>query len=63
MQVYDKGSQHERTKRPLNYHNQSAVNAILDDTSGLSDSSVEEHDLPAPGEICTFIPTDAQLSF
>lgn len=69
MQVYDKRSQQERTKRALHYLNQSAVNAIVDDVPGTScnvddevedDSSGEERDLPAPGEICALIPADAR---
>ena len=59
IQVYDQRSQHERTKRALHYLNQSAVNAIVDDTPGTSyiaddedeDLSGEESYPPAPGEI------------
>ena len=65
--VYDQRSQYERTKCTLHYLNQSAVNAIVDDTRpGTSDSgeheeedlSGEEGDPPAPGEICALIPMD-----
>jgi len=67
IQVYDRRSQHERTKRALHYLNQSAVNAIVDDIPGTScnadedeDDSGGERELPAPGEICALIPADAR---
>ena len=70
IQVYDRRSQHERTKRALQYLNQSAVNAIVDDRVGTpyhadeeeEDSSGEESDRPAPGEICALVPSDARAT-
>ena len=69
IKVYDRRSQHERTKRALHYLNQSAVNAIVDDIPATScnadekeDGSEEERDLPTPGEICALIPADARPS-
>ena len=70
IKVYDQRSQHERTKRALHYLNQSAVNAIVDDTPGTSyNADDEEEDLsgdescpPAPGEICALIPADARAT-
>ena len=70
IQLYDQRSQHERTKRALHYLNQSAVNAIVDDTPGTSynaddedeDLSGEESYPPAPGEICALVPADARAT-
>ena len=65
IEVYDRRSQQERTKRALHYLHQSAVDAIVDEIPGTShnadndDSSSEEADLPSPGEICALIPADA----
>lgn len=74
IQVYDRRSQHERTKRALEYLNQSAVSAIVDETADTSyhadaedqeeqNSSGEgEIERPTPGEICALIPADARAS-
>ena len=44
IQVYDRRSQHERTKRALQYLNQSAVNAIVDDSVGTPYHADEEEE-------------------
>ena len=74
IQVYDRRSQHERTKRALDYLNQSAVSAIVDETADTSyhadvedqeeqNSSGEgEIERPTPGEICALIPADARAT-
>ena len=70
IQVYDRRSQHERTKRALHYLNQSAVSSIMDETEGTSyhaeeeveDLSGDESDPPAIGEICALIPADARAT-
>jgi len=70
VQVYDRRSQQERTKRAHHYLNQSAVNSILDDIPGPSsnaecpgsDSSEEERMLPSPGEMCALLPSDVRSS-
>ena len=72
IQVYDRRSQQERTKCALDYLNQSAVSAIVDDTADTSyhadvedqeeqNSSGEgEIEQPTLGEICALMPGDAQ---
>jgi len=70
IKVYDQRSQHERTKCALHYLNQSAVNAIVDDTPGTSynaddeevDLSGDESSSSAPGDICMLIPRDARTA-
>ena len=70
IKVYDQRSQHERTKHALHYLNQSAVNAIVDETPGTSYNADDEEETlsgeesypPAPGEICALIPIDARAA-
>ena len=61
INIYDRRTEPERRSQALRYLNRSAVNFIFEEapTTSADVSDEERDDLPAPGEICALVASDA----